>query len=183
MTRPQGVLLLEDVKRSSKPVLKNGSASVWDIGDGVLCFEFTSIMNSLDADIVTLLNQTVPLVQKSYKALVIYNEGSNFTVGANLGLALFAANIAAWTEIEQLVGLGQYAFKGLKYAPFPVVTAPSGMALGGGCEIILHSDAIQAHAESYIGLVEVGVGLVPGAGGLKVSLRRMGCLAGMSAAR
>jgi 3-hydroxyacyl-CoA dehydrogenase len=172
LERPEGVLLLADIKLTQKPVLKNASASVWDIGDGVLCFEFTSMMNSLDADIVMLLNQAIQLVQSKYKALVIYNEGTNFTVGANLGLALFAANVAAWNEIEQLVGLGQFTYKALKYAPFPVVGAPSGMALGGGCEILLHSDAIQAHAESYIGLVEVGVGLIPGWGGCKEFLAR-----------
>ncbi len=172
LERPEGVLLLADIKLTSKPVLKNGSASVWDIGDGVLCFEFTGMMNSLDADVVALLGQTIALVQKSYRALVIYNEGSNFSVGANLGLALFAANVAAWSEIEQLVGFGQHTYKALKYAPFPVVGAPAGMALGGGCEILLHSDAIQAHAESYIGLVEVGVGLIPGWGGCKEMLAR-----------
>ena len=167
LLRPEGVLLLEDIKLTSKPVLKNGSASVWDIGDGVLCFEFTSMMNSLDADIVALLSKTIELVKKEYKALVVYNEGSNFSVGANLGLALFAANIAGWNDIQGLVGLGQLTYKALKYAPFPVVSAPAGMALGGGCEILLHSDAIQAHAETYAGLVEVGVGLIPGWGGCK----------------
>jgi 3-hydroxyacyl-CoA dehydrogenase len=172
LIRPEGVLLLEDIKLTSKPVLKNGSASVWDIGDGVLCFEFTSRMNSLDADIVMLLGQTIQLVQKNYKALVIYNEGTNFSVGANLGLALFVANIAAWNEIEALVGAGQMVYRSLKYAPFPVVAAPSGMALGGACEMMLHSDAIQAHAETYAGLVEVGVGLVPGWGGCKEMLFR-----------
>jgi 3-hydroxyacyl-CoA dehydrogenase len=96
---------------------------------------------------------------------VIYNEGSHFSAGANLGLAIFAMNIAAWGEIEKLVSGGQQALKALKYAPFPVVGAPAGMALGGGCEVLLHCDAIQAHAESYIGLVECGVGLVPGWGG------------------
>jgi 3-hydroxyacyl-CoA dehydrogenase len=170
--RPEGVLLLEDIKLISKPVLKSASASVWDIGDGVLCFEFTSMMNSLDVDIVMLLNKTIELVKKDYKALVIYNEGSNFSVGANLGLALFAANIAGWNDIQGLVGAGQFAYKALKYAPFPVVAAPAGMALGGGCEILLHSDAIQAHAETYAGLVEVGVGLIPGWGGCKEMLAR-----------
>ncbi|WP_374545231.1 3-hydroxyacyl-CoA dehydrogenase NAD-binding domain-containing protein [Rhodoblastus sp.] len=172
LTRPDGVLLLEDIKLNSQPVLKNGSASVWDIGDGVLCFEFTSRMNSLDADIVALLTKTIELVKKSYKALVVYNEGSNFSVGANLGLALFAANIAGWNEIQGLVGMGQFTYKALKYSPFPVVAAPAGMALGGGCEILLHSDAIQAHAETYAGLVEVGVGLIPGWGGCKEMLAR-----------
>jgi 3-hydroxyacyl-CoA dehydrogenase len=172
LRRPAGVLLLEDVKRVSSPVLKNGSAAVWDIGDGVLCFEFTSKSNSLDEAIITLLGKTIPLVKAKYKALVIYNEGTNFSVGANLGLALFAANIAAWSEIDKLVAGGQQAYKALKYAPFPVVSAPAGMALGGGCEILLHSDAIQAHAESYIGLVECGVGLLPGWGGCWEMLAR-----------
>jgi 3-hydroxyacyl-CoA dehydrogenase len=172
LKRADGVLLLEDIKRVSKPVLKNGSAAVWDLGDGVLCFEFASKSNSLDDQIMELLAKTIPLVQQRYKALVIYNEGRNFSVGANLGLALFAANIAAWSQIEKSVAAGQQTYKALKYAPFPVVSAPAGMALGGGCEILLHSDAIQAHAESYIGLVECGVGVVPGWGGCKEMLSR-----------
>jgi 3-hydroxyacyl-CoA dehydrogenase len=172
LERPEGVIMLEDIKRLSKPVLKNASASVWDIGDGVLCFEFTSKSNSLDDQIIALLGKTIPLVQEKYKALVVYNEGSNFSVGANLGLAIFAANIAAWGEIEKLIAGGQQIYKALKYAPFPVVSAPAGMALGGGCEILLHSDAVQAYAESYIGLVECGVGLVPGWGGCKEMLTR-----------
>jgi 3-hydroxyacyl-CoA dehydrogenase len=172
MQRPDGVLMLEDIKRVGKPVLKNGSAAVWDIGDGVLCFEFTSKSNSLDDQVIALLAKTIPVVQARFKALVIYNEGRNFSVGANLGLALFAANIAAWGEIDKLIAAGQQTYKALKYAPFPVVSAPSGMALGGGCEILLHSDAVQAHAESYLGLVECGVGVVPGWGGCKEMLTR-----------
>jgi 3-hydroxyacyl-CoA dehydrogenase len=174
--RAPGVLLLSDVKNASKPVLKNASASLWDIGDGVVCLEFTSKSNSLDEGILALLGQTIALVPQKYKALVIYNEGSNFSVGANLGIALFAANMAAWGEIEKAVAAGQKAYKALKYAPFPVVSAPAGMALGGGCEILLHSDAVQAHAESYIGLVECGVGLVPGWGGCKEMLGRWSTL-------
>jgi 3-hydroxyacyl-CoA dehydrogenase len=172
LQRPEGVLMLEDIKRVSKPVLRNGSAAVWDIGDRVLCFEFTSKSNSLDGEIVALLNQTITLVAAHYRALVIYNEGQNFSVGANLGLALFAANIAAWSEIDKSIAAGQQTYQALKYAPFPVVSAPSGMALGGGCEILLHSDAVQAHAESYIGLVECGVGVVPAWGGCTEMLAR-----------
>jgi 3-hydroxyacyl-CoA dehydrogenase len=171
--RPDGVLLLEDVKLRSQPALQNKSAAVWDIGDGVLCFEFTSKSNSLDEQIVALLRETIALIQqKSYKALVIYNEGTNFSVGANLGTALFAANIAGWSEIEKALVAGQQIYKALKYAPFPVIGAPGGMALGGGCEILLHCDAVQAHAESYIGLVECGVGLIPAWGGCKEMLAR-----------
>ncbi|SEH44356.1 3-hydroxyacyl-CoA dehydrogenase/enoyl-CoA hydratase family protein [Magnetospirillum fulvum] len=172
LVRPEGVVLLEDLKLDRQPVLKNGSAALWDIGDGVACFEFTSKMNSIDGEIMDLLGKAIRRVKKDFKALVIYNEGSNFSAGANLGLALFAANIAAWTEIDQMVSAGQQTYRALKYAPFPVVGAPSGMALGGGCEILLHCDAVQAHAETYVGLVEVGVGLVPGWGGCKEMLSR-----------
>jgi len=172
LVRPEGVIMLDDIKLTSKPILKNGSAALWDVGDGVACFEFTSKMNSLDPDILDLLMRSIHQVAKDFKALVIYNEGSNFSAGANLGLALFAANIAAWSEIENLVAQGQTTYNMLKYAPFPVVGAPSGMALGGGCEILLHCDAVQAHAETYAGLVEVGVGLIPGWGGCKEMLQR-----------
>ncbi|MBK1663001.1 3-hydroxyacyl-CoA dehydrogenase [Rhodospirillum rubrum] len=174
--RPEGVLLLEDIKLVSKPLLKNGSAALWDIGDGVACFEFTSKMNALDPDILGLLAKSLKLVARQFKALVIYNEGGAFSAGANLGLALFAANIAAWSEIETLVAEGQKTYRALREAPFPVVGAPSGLALGGGCEILLHCDAVQAHAESYIGLVEVGVGLVPAWGGCTEMLHRWSTL-------
>ncbi len=172
IVRPDGVLLLADVKRRSEPLLKNGSAALWDIGDGVTCFEFTSKMNSLDDQTMALLGKALATTGQGYKAMVIHNEGGNFSVGANLGLALFAVNIALWPQIEALVRGGQDAYKALKYAPIPVVAAPSGMALGGGCEILLHADAVQAHAETYTGLVEVGVGLVPGWGGCKEMLLR-----------
>ena len=172
VVRPEGVLLLEDIKLAQKPLLKNGSAAVWDLGDGVLCLEFTSKANAMDEQIMDLIGKTIRLVQAEHKALVIYNEGSNFSVGANLGLALFAANIAAWGEIEKLIFAGQTTYQQLQRAPFPVVSAPAGMALGGGCEILLHSDAVQAHAELYAGLVECGVGLVPGWGGCKEMLVR-----------
>ncbi len=165
--RPEGVLLLADIKRASKPVAKNGSAALWDIGDGVLCLEFTSKMNALDEQIMGMIGKAIGLVAASYKGLVIYNEGENFCVGANLGVALFAANVAAWPVIEQSVAGGQATYKALKYAPFPVVGAPANMALGGGCEILMHCSAVQAHAETYTGLVEVGVGLLPGWGGCK----------------
>jgi 3-hydroxyacyl-CoA dehydrogenase len=177
--RPAGVLLLEDIKRGAKPVLTNKSASVWDIGDGVLCFEFHSIMNSLDGDILALLDKTIALVSKNYQALVIYTENlragpgkENFSVGANLGLAVFAANLRMWGKIEGSIKDGQKTYQALRYAPFPVIGAPAGRALGGGCEILLHCSAVQAYAETYIGLVECGVGLVPGWGGCGAMLAR-----------
>jgi 3-hydroxyacyl-CoA dehydrogenase len=171
--RAPGVLLLSDVKRRSRPLARNGGASLWDIGDDVACLEFHTKMNALDPDILAMIGQAIAMGKKgAFKALVIYNEDENFSVGANIGLALFAANIAAWGEIEGMIEQGQKAMTALRAAPFPVVGAPSGMALGGGCEVLLHCAAVQAHAESYIGLVEVGVGLIPGWGGCTTMLRR-----------
>ncbi len=172
--RPDGVLLLRDIKLSSEPVMKNGSASVWDVGDGVLCFEHTSKMNTFDEQIFEMLSKTIKKIESAdeYKALVIYNEASHFSAGANLGLAMFMINIAMWPQVEQFVSTGQKTFMDLKFAPFPVISAPSGMALGGGCEILLCADAVQAHAETYTGLVEVGVGLIPGWGGCKEMILR-----------
>jgi 3-hydroxyacyl-CoA dehydrogenase len=172
IVREPGVLLLEDVKRRGKPVARNASASLWDIGDGVLCFEVHTKMNAIDTEVIALLEKALQTVPKAHKALVIYNEGENFSVGANIGLALFAANVGVWPMIESLIEQGQNTMKRMKYASFPVVAAPSGMALGGGCEMLLHSSAVQAHAETYTGLVEVGVGVVPGWGGCKEMVTR-----------
>jgi 3-hydroxyacyl-CoA dehydrogenase len=173
--RPEGVLLLEDIKRKTKPLNKNASASLWDIGDGVVCLEFHSKANSLDADIMAMAEAALKLIgdgKGDWKALVIANDADHFSVGANLGLVLFAVNMAMFGQIEELLAAGQKTYKALKYAPFPVVAAPAGRALGGGCEITLHASAVQAHAETYMGLVEVGVGLVPGWGGCKEMLAR-----------
>ena len=170
--RAPGVLLLSDVKRAGKPIKHNASASLWDIGDGVACLEFHSKMNAIDPETLDMIGKSIAAVGKNYKALVLHNEGSNYSVGVNLGLALFAINVGAWPMMEDMVKQGQDTFKALKFAPFPVVGAPLGMALGGGCESLLHCDAVQAHAESYIGLVEVGVGIIPGWGGCKELLVR-----------
>ena len=172
VARRPGVLLLSDVKLAGPRLAGNGSASLWDLGDGVACLEFHSKMNALDPDIMALIGESVEIVGRGMKALVIHNEGTNFSVGMNLGLALFALNVGAWPMIEETLKGGQDAFNALKFAPFPVVGAPSGMALGGGCEVLLHCDSVQAHAESYIGLVEAGVGIVPGWGGCKEMMLR-----------
>jgi 3-hydroxyacyl-CoA dehydrogenase len=169
---PEGSLMLADIKLTKKPVSKNASASLWDLGDGIACLELTSKMNSVDMEILALIEESLLLVKKDFKGLVIGNDGDNFSVGANLGLMLMAANMAAWAQISDMIRRGQVAMMGLKYAPFPVVSSLTGMALGGGCEIILHSHAVQAHIESYPGLVEVGVGLIPGWGGCKELLVR-----------
>ena len=172
VSRADDVLLLSDIKLQKPAIIENASASLWDIGDGIACFEFHSKMNTFDMDILSLLRQSIKLVEKDFVALVIHNEADNFSAGANLGLLMSAINQQDWDSVEQLIKQGQQTFMALKYSPFPVVAAPTGLAIGGGCEVLLHCDAIQAHAELYTGLVEVGVGLVPGWGGCKEYIRR-----------
>ncbi len=168
----QDIVVLSDIKARHAPVLDNTSASLWDVGNDVACLEFHSKMNTLDLLTMDCIRQSIERVTQEFAALVIYNDADNFSAGANLRLLTAALGDSNWSEVEKLVTEGQLTFQALKYAPFPVVGAPSGLALGGGCEILLHCDAIQAHAELYIGLVEVGVGLIPGWGGCKEYLRR-----------
>lgn len=170
--REEGVLLLEDIKRKSDPVISNRSASLWDIGDGVTCFEVHTKVNALDMDVMDLINQSIDLVSKKYKAMVIYNEASNFSVGADINAFVELIEQENWSAAEQVVVKGQFTLLALKRSPFPVVAAPAGMALGGGCEVMLYANAIQAHVESYLGLVEAGVGLIPGWGGCTAMLER-----------
>ena len=168
----EGAWRLADMKRGRQPVMSNRGASIWDVGDGVACLEFHTKMNAIDADIIAMLKEASKIDKKGFKALIIGSDADNFSVGANVGVVLFAANTAMWPVIEQSIAEGQQAVMALKYAPFPVVGAAAGMALGGGCEILLHCAAVQAHAESYIGLVEVGVGVIPGFGGCKELVTR-----------
>ncbi|RVT43212.1 3-hydroxyacyl-CoA dehydrogenase/enoyl-CoA hydratase family protein [Sphingobium algorifonticola] len=172
IARPDGMLSLEDVKRTSRPLLQNAAATLWDIGDGIACFEFTSKVNAIDMATLALLDQSITLVAERMKAIVIYSDAANFSAGANLDTAVKAIDAGDWDAIEHLLGEGQRVFKAMKYAPFPVVGAPAGLALGGACELLLHADAIQAHAETYIGLVECGVGIIPGWGGCGELLHR-----------
>lgn len=170
---PDGSLMLEDIKLTSKPVKKNASAQVWDLGDGVACLELTSKQNTWDPENLKMVAELPALVQqKGFRAVVVGTDADNFSFGANIGFFLLACNTASWWAISDMVKQGQDAFMGLKYAPFPVVSSLSGMALGGGCELNLHADAVQAHIESYIGLVEVGIGVIPGWGGCKELLWR-----------
>lgn len=172
VTRAPGVMLLADIKRNAQPLLENRSASLWDIGDGIACLEFHSKMNTLDMDSIAMVNLSIETVEKQFAGLVIHNDADNFSAGANLGLLVNAIHHQQWQDVVDMINNGQQAYKALKFAPFPVVAAPGGLALGGGCEILLHCDAIQAHAELYAGLVEVGVGLIPGWGGCKEFLLR-----------
>jgi 3-hydroxyacyl-CoA dehydrogenase len=169
-----GITVLKDVKHAHGVVKKNGGASLIDIGDGVLCLEFHSKMNSLGDDQVSLVRAGIEETSKNFEAMIIANQGDNFSVGANLMLVLLAAQEEEWEELEAAINRFQQATMMIKYAPKPVVSAPFGMTLGGGCEIAIHSARVQASAETYMGLVEVGVGVIPGAGGTKEMLVRFG---------
>lgn len=173
VVRAPGTLLLSDIKLGSSPILSNNSANVWDIGDGVACLEFTSKMNSINPFTLMMMSKAVKeLPGKGFKGLVIYNEGTNFSVGANIGLFLVVAKLHFWPALRWILRQGQKTMAKLRFAPFPVVGAPSNMALGGGCETLLHCDRLVAHSETYVGLVEVGVGIIPGWGGCKELIGR-----------
>lgn len=171
--RDAGVLCVADLRRADKPLASNASASLWDAGDGIALLEFHSKMNAIDPLGLEMVAEAVEVVEGGdFVGLVVGNDGEHFSAGANIGLALFVANVGAWDEIGKMISGGQLAFMTLKHSSFPVVGAPSGLAIGGGCEVLLACDVIQAHSETYTGLVEVGVGLVPAWGGCKEMLRR-----------
>ena len=168
-----GVLVLADFKRARGVVKKNAGASLVDLGDGVLCVEFHSKMNSLGEDQIGMLYAGLEETAKNFEAMVVANQGENFSVGANLMLVLLAAQEGEWDELNTAIHRFQQANMALKYAAKPVVAAPFARSLGGGCEIPLHCARVQASAETYMGLVEVGVGVIPGAGGCKEMLLRL----------
>jgi 3-hydroxyacyl-CoA dehydrogenase len=178
--RPAGNLMLADIKRNAKPVAKNASAEVWDLGEGIACLSLKSKMNTWDPENLKMVQQLPDIVQSGFKGLVIATDIDHFSFGANIGYFMLACNTASWWAISDMIRQGQQAFMGLKYAPFPVVASLSGMALGGGCELLLHCDAVQAHMESYPGLVEAGIGVIPGWGGCKELLLRHTALADAS---
>jgi len=168
-----GIIVLADIKRARGVVKENSGASLIDLGDGVLCCEFHSKMNSLGADNIGMLYAGLEETNKNFAAMVIANEGENFSVGANLMMVLLAAQEGDWDELNMAINRFQQVNMALKYAAKPVVAAPFSRTLGGGCEIVLHAARAQASAETYIGLVEVGVGLIPGGGGCKELLLRL----------
>jgi 3-hydroxyacyl-CoA dehydrogenase len=169
---PKGVLILKSLRDAGREVERNSGASLIDLGDGVVCCEFHAKMNAIGADLIAMLHKGLKRLETDFEAMVIANQAENFSVGANLMLVLVGAQEQEWDDIHLGVKQFQNVNLALKYAPKPVVAAPQGMALGGGCEIGLHTARIQAAAEAYIGLVEAGVGLIPGGGGTKEMLIR-----------
>ncbi|HZT39272.1 MAG TPA: 3-hydroxyacyl-CoA dehydrogenase/enoyl-CoA hydratase family protein [Bryobacteraceae bacterium] len=168
-----GILSLPDLKRTRGVVRRNPGASLIDLGDGVLCLEFHSKMNAIGEDNIAMMYAGLEETASNFEAMVIANQGENFSVGANLMMILLAAQEGEWEELELAIRRFQQANLALKYAPKPVVSAPFSRTLGGGCEIVLHSARAQASAETYIGLVETGVGLIPAGGGCKELLLRL----------
>ena len=171
--REREQLRLAAYKEKAKPILSNAGASLIDIGDGVACLEFHSPNNAIGYDITEMLFKSIEEVERNWRGLVIGNEAKNFCVGANLMMVLSEAQDDNWDDINYLVHRFQQASLRMKYAQRPIVAAPFGMTLGGGTEVCLPAAHIQAAAETYMGLVEVGVGLIPGGGGTKEVLIRM----------
>jgi len=155
------------ILKNNKEVWKNSSCNVYDIGDSVLGIQWNTKMNSIGGDVLAGINKAIELAEKNYKGLVIANEGSNFSAGANVGMIFMLAIEQEYDELDFAIRLFQNTMMKLRYSSMPVVVAPHGLALGGACEMSLHSDKVCAAAETYTGLVELGVGLIPGGGGTK----------------
>jgi 3-hydroxyacyl-CoA dehydrogenase len=164
--------ILRSAKDRQRVVRQNAGASLVDLGDGVLAVDFHSKMNAIGGDTIQMLHAGVKEAATNFAALVIGTDAPNFSVGANLMLLLLEAQEGNWDEIDLMIRAFQNATQSLRFAEVPVIVATAGMTLGGGCEIGLHADRVQAASESYIGLVETGVGLIPGGGGTKEMLAR-----------
>jgi 3-hydroxyacyl-CoA dehydrogenase len=169
---PAGILILKSLKEAGREVERNSGASLVDLGDGVVCCEFHAKMNAIGADLISMIHKGLKRLETDFDAMVIANQAVNFSVGANLMLVLVGAQEQEWDELHLAVKQFQNVNLAIKYAKKPVVAAPQGMALGGGCEISLHAARIHSAAEAYVGLVEAGVGLIPGGGGSKEMLIR-----------
>ena len=172
LPEPRGVLRLSSVRRPNPEIASNDGATLLDLGDGVSCLAFRSKANSLDESVLAMLEQSLDDLDAHRQALIIGNEGANFSVGANLAMLLEWCGAGDWDKIEKAVGQTQALFRRLRESRKPVVAAIAGRTLAGGCELALHCTRVRAAAETYMGLVEVGVGLIPAAGGCATLLRR-----------
>ncbi|UII22450.1 3-hydroxyacyl-CoA dehydrogenase/enoyl-CoA hydratase family protein [Fulvivirga ligni] len=165
-------IILDDI-RGSKKLWGNAGATIFDLGDGVINVEFHSKMNTLGSEVVEGINKAIDMAEKDYRGLVIGNQGAQFSAGANLGLVFMYAIEQEYDEIDFMIRHFQNTMMRVRYSSVPVVVAPHALTLGGGCEMTMHADIVQAAAETYIGLVEVGVGLIPGGGGTKELTKRV----------
>ncbi len=163
-----------DMLRKTNVLYTNEEATVFDIGDGVINVEFHSKMNVIGGGSLQAINKAIDLAEEKYKAVIISNEADHFSAGANVGMIFMMAVEQEWDELNYAVQMFQNTLMRLRYSSIPVIACPHGMALGGGCELSMHSDKVIAHAETYMGLVEFGVGLIPGGGGTKEFALRLG---------
>lgn len=159
-------IILDNI-RDSKTIWKNSGTSIIDLGDGILNLEIHTKMNTIGGEVIQGINKALDLAEKDYRGLVIGNDGANFSAGANIGMIFMAAVEQDWDEINIAIRMFQNAMMRVRYSSIPVVAAAHNLTLGGGCELCLHADHVQANAETYMGLVEFGVGLIPGGGGTK----------------
>jgi 3-hydroxyacyl-CoA dehydrogenase len=171
--RPSGMVFLKDFKGTKKVIVENTGASMYDIGDGVALVEFHTKMNALDDDIFNIATEALDRVEKDFHGLVIGGEAEHFSAGANLFMVVVAAQQGMWDSLGSAVSKLQNMNMRMRYFPKPVVVAPAGMALGGGCEITMHASRVVAASETYIGLVELGTGVIPAGGGTKEYMRRI----------
>ena len=162
----ESFIILENI-RKNKTLWSNSGSAIQDLGDGIINFEIRSKMNSLGGEVLDGLNRAIDLAEKDYEGLVIGNQGANFSVGANLAMILMMAIDQDWDDLNMAIAYFQKSMMRVRYSSIPVVVAPHGMTLGGGCEMTMHADRVVAAAETYIGLVETGVGVIPGGGGTK----------------
>lgn len=174
LAMPGGEAFLILNNHSDKLVWKNSACKMYDIGDGVAGFEWSTKMNSIGGEVLEGLNKAIGIAEEKFKGLVIANEGANFSAGANVGMIFMLAIEQEYDELDMAIRMFQNSMMRLRYSSIPVVTAPHGLTLGGGCEMNLHADKVCAAAETYIGLVELGVGLIPGGGGTKEFAMRAG---------
>jgi 3-hydroxyacyl-CoA dehydrogenase len=159
-------ILLDNI-RATNTIWKNSGTTITDLGDGIINLEFHTKMNTIGGEVIEGINKAITLAEQSYKGLVISNEGANFSAGANVGMIFMMAVEQEFDELNMVIKAFQNTMMRIRYSSIPVIAAPHQMALGGGCELCLHADKVVAHAELYMGLVEFGVGLIPGGGGTK----------------
>jgi 3-hydroxyacyl-CoA dehydrogenase len=172
LPQPAGITVLKSLKERGREIEKNSGASLIDLGDGVVGCEFHAKMNAIGGDLLSMIHKGLARLRTDFDAMVIANQGQNFSAGANLMLILMTAQEQEWDDLHMMVRQFQNTSLAIKHAPKPVVVAPQGLALGGGCEVVLHGTRIHAAAEAYIGLVETGVGLIPAGGGTKEMIIR-----------
>lgn len=173
LQKTPGLIVLSDLKKAKKVISENPGASLYDIGDGIALVEFHTKMNALDDEIFSIMEEALDRTQSEFDGLVVGNEAEHFCAGANIGLILMGAKTQQWEMLTQVVKRFQDLNMRMRYFPKPVVIAPAGMTLGGGCEITMHGSRAVAAGETYIGLVELGVGVIPAGGGTKEMMRRI----------